>query len=329
MPFTYGELQAEMDLINRAYIDVMCRRRQGPRLHLPIPDHHNITARFRLGRQNAAALFEMTRATACRTSRTFVELGLEPNMIRSMCCRLQLDLRELLKRGNGLFGSAEQTGSLGVVTVNCARLGHLHAGDEAALLARLDELLELSRKPEVKRKGHPAPDGPGPVPHTKRYLGTLRNHFSTLGVNGINEDDPQLQRRRARHHQPQASSRARLLDHVRARMVAFQEETGHPLQPGRRRRRHHHRFAKDRKRFPRHRSRQAPPASRTTPTRRNCRWAGRRPVRGAHARREELQTKYTGGTVLHLYMNEARQLTRSLPRPGAARSSASATPYIT
>ena len=99
-----------------------------------------------------------------------------------------LDLTELLKRGNGLFGSAEQTGSLGVVTINCARLGHLYAGDEEALYARLDHLLELARTSlELKRKVIQHHIDGGLFPYTKRYLGTLRNHFSTVGVNGINE----------------------------------------------------------------------------------------------------------------------------------------------
>jgi ribonucleoside-triphosphate reductase len=145
------------------------------------------------------------------------------------CCRLQLDLRELLKRGNGLFGSAEQTGSLGVVTINCARLGYQYKGDEAGLHQRLDTLLELGKDSlEVKREVIQHYMDNGLFPFTKRYLGTLRNHFSTLGVNGINEmirnftDD--------QHDITTSNGQAlaiRLLDHIRARMVEFQEETGH------------------------------------------------------------------------------------------------------
>ena len=109
-------------------------------------------------------------------------------MIRSMCCRLQLDLRELLKRGNGLFGSAEQTGSLGVVTLNCARLGYVFAQDEEGLFKRIEELLEIARTSlELKRKVIQRHMDQGLFPYTKRYLGTLRNHFSTVGVNGLNE----------------------------------------------------------------------------------------------------------------------------------------------
>ena len=159
----------------------------------------------------------------------FLNSELKPNMVRSMCCRLQLDLRELLKRGNGLFGSAEQTGSLGVVTINCARLGYLYAGDEIGLFERLDALLGYAHDSlEVKRKVIQRHIDQGLFPYTKRYLGTLRNHFSTIGVNGINEmirnftgDDDDITT-------PEGHAFAvRLLDHVRARIVAFQEETGH------------------------------------------------------------------------------------------------------
>jgi ribonucleoside-triphosphate reductase len=113
----------------------------------------------------------------------FIKSDLSPHMVRSMCCRLQLDLRELLKRGNGLFGSAEQTGSIGVVTINCARFGYLFKGDEAGLLERLDGLLELGKGClETKRKVIQRHIDGGLFPYTKRYLGNLRNHFSTLGV---------------------------------------------------------------------------------------------------------------------------------------------------
>ena len=146
MPFAYGELQAEMDLINKAYIDVMASGdAKGRVFTFPIPTY-NITPDFDWSSPNALALFDMTARYGLPYFQNFINSELKPNQIRSMCCRLQLDLRELLKRGNGLFGSAEQTGSLGVVTVNCARLGFVFAGDEAGLLARLDDLLELARQ---------------------------------------------------------------------------------------------------------------------------------------------------------------------------------------
>ncbi|MDX9970006.1 MAG: ribonucleoside triphosphate reductase [Porticoccaceae bacterium] len=307
MPFAYGELQAEMDLINRAYIDVMTTGdARGRVFTFPIPTY-NITADFDWDTPNATALFEMTARYGLPYFQNFINSELKPNQIRSMCCRLQLDLRELLKRGNGLFGSAEQTGSLGVVTVNCARLGHVHAGDEAALFARLDELLELGRQSlEIKRKVIQRLMDQGLFPYTRRYLGTLRNHFSTLGVNGINE----MIRNFTRGAHDITSEwghgfAARLLDHVRARMVAFQEETGHlynleatPAEGTT------YRFAKeDRKRFPG--ILQAGTAQNPYYTN-----SSQLPVGftddpfEALERQDELQRRYTGGTVLHLYMNE-------------------------
>ncbi|HRM65713.1 MAG TPA: ribonucleoside triphosphate reductase, partial [Comamonas denitrificans] len=188
MPFCYGELQAEMDMINRAYIDVMTTGdAKGRVFTFPIPTY-NITKDFPWESENAQLLFDMTAKYGLPYFQNFINSELEPNMVRSMCCRLQLDLRELLKRGNGLFGSAEQTGSLGVVTINCARLGYQHAGDEAGLFAALDRLMELGKQSlETKRKLIQRLMDQGLFPYTKRYLGTLRNHFSTLGVNGINE----------------------------------------------------------------------------------------------------------------------------------------------
>ena len=229
MPFMYGDLQVEMDMINRAYIEVMTTGdAKGRVFTFPIPTY-NITRDFPWESENAQLLFEMTAKYGLPYFQNFVNSELEPNMVRSMCCRLQLDLRELLKRGNGLFGSAEQTGSIGVVTVNCARLGHLHQGDEDGLLGALDALLELGKQSlEVKRKLIQRLMDQGLFPYTKRYLGTLRNHFSTLGVNGLNE--------MVRNFSADAyditteSGHAlvlRLLDHVRERIVAFQEETGH------------------------------------------------------------------------------------------------------
>ena len=238
----------------------------------------------------------------------FLNSDLEPHMVRSMCCRLQLDLRELLKRGNGLFGSAEQTGSVGVVTVNCARLGHLHRGDEAGLMARLDRLLELGRDVlETKRKVVQRYIDQGLYPYTRRYLGTLRNHFSTLGVNGINEMVRNFSGDADDLTTPAGHALAlRLLDRVRARMTEFQEQTGHlynleatPAEGTT------YRFAReDRKRYPGilqagteaqpyyTNSSQLPVGHTDDPFQ-------------ALAQQEALQGKYTGGTVLHLYMNEA------------------------
>jgi ribonucleoside-triphosphate reductase (formate) len=307
MPYAYGELQAEMDMINRAYIEVMSEGDMKGRVFtFPIPTY-NITPDFDWESPNAERLFEMTARYGLPYFQNFVNSELKPNMIRSMCCRLQLDLRELLKRGNGLFGSAEQTGSLGVVTVNCARLGHLFAQDEPGLLARLDELLDLGRQSlEIKRKVIQRYMDQGLFPYTRRYLGTLRNHFSTLGVNGINEMVRNFTHDGHDITTPWGHAfAARLLDHVRARMLQFQEETGHmynleatPAEGTT------YRFAKeDRKRFPdilqagtdAHpyytNSSQLPVGFTADPFE-------------ALERQDDLQRKYTGGTVLHLYMNE-------------------------
>ncbi|MGL4809567.1 MAG: ribonucleoside triphosphate reductase, partial [Giesbergeria sp.] len=297
MPFCYGELQAEMDLINRAYIDVMTTGdAKGRVFTFPIPTY-NITKDFPWESENAAALFEMTAKYGLPYFQNFVNSELEPHMVRSMCCRLQLDLRELLKRGNGLFGSAEQTGSVGVVTINCARLGYQYAGDEAGMYAALDRLLELGKQSlEVKRKLIQRLMDQGLFPYTKRYLGTLRNHFSTLGVNGINEMVRNFTGDAHDITSPQGHQFAvRLLDHVRARIVQIQEETGHlynleatPAEGTT------YRFAKeDKKRWPA--IAQAGTASQpyyTNSSQLPVGWTDD-PFE-ALARQEELQTKYTG-----------------------------------
>jgi ribonucleoside-triphosphate reductase len=307
MPFCYGDLQAEMDRINRAYIEVMTEGdAKGRVFTFPIPTY-NITPDFDWDHPNCEALFAMTAKYGLPYFQNFLNSELRPNMIRSMCCRLQLDLRELLKRGNGLFGSAEQTGSLGVVTINCARLGYLHAGDENALFARLDELCGWARDSlEVKRKVIQRLIDQGLFPYTKRYLGTLRNHFSTIGVNGVNEMIRNFTGDADDITTPRGHALAvRLLDHLRARIVEVQEQTGHmynleatPAEGTT------YRFAKlDRKRWPDILQAGTP----VTPYYTN---STQLPVKftddpfEALARQEELQTKYTGGTVLHLYMNE-------------------------
>lgn len=308
MPFAYGDLQAEMDMINRAYIEVMMAGdAKGRVFTFPIPTY-NITPDFDWDHPNTERLFEMTARYGLPYFQNFLNSDLEPHMVRSMCCRLQLDLRELLKRGNGLFGSAEQTGSVGVVTINCARLGHTCRGDEAALMARLDLLLGLGRDVlETKRKVVQRYIDQGLYPYTRRYLGTLRNHFSTLGVNGINEMIRNFSGDAEDVTTPAGHALAvRLLDRVRARMTEFQEETGHlynleatPAEGTT------YRFAReDRKRYPGilqagteaqpyyTNSSQLPVGHTDDPFE-------------ALALQESLQGKYTGGTVLHLYMNEA------------------------
>lgn len=314
MPFAYGDLRQEMEMINRAYIEVMMAGDAKSRVFtFPIPTY-NITPDFDWDHPLSDLLFEMTAKYGLPYFQNFVNSDLQPNMVRSMCCRLQLDLRELLKRGNGLFGSAEQTGSLGVVTLNCARLGHLHRGDESGLMSRVDELLELAKNSlEIKRKIIQRHIDNGLFPYTRRYLGTLRNHFSTIGVNGINE---MIRNFTGDAHDITSQWGHRFacgfLDHIRSRITAFQERTGHmynleatPAEGTT------YRFAKeDRKRFPGilqagtqdmpyyTNSSQLPVGFTDDPFE-------------ALERQEELQGKYTGGTVLHLYMNERVSSSRS------------------
>lgn len=305
--FTYGDLQPEMDMINRAFMEVMTEGdAKGRVFTFPIPTY-NITKDFPWDSENSDRLFEMTAKYGLPYFQNFLNSDLEPHMVRSMCCRLQLDLRELLKRGNGLFGSAEQTGSIGVVTINMARLGYKHAGDEAGLLDELDRLMNLARVSlELKRKTIQGLIDRGLFPYTKRYLGTLRNHFSTIGVNGVNEMVRNFTGDAYDITDAQGHAMAvRVLDHVRDMLVAFQEETGHmynleatPAEGAT------YRFAReDVKRFP-------DILQAGTPEEPYYTNSSQLPVGytadpfQALAEQEDLQKKYTGGTVLHLYMGE-------------------------
>jgi ribonucleoside-triphosphate reductase (formate) len=307
MPFTYGELKPEMDMINRAYIEVMTEGdAKGRVFTFPIPTY-NITKDFPWDDENTDLLFAMTAKYGLPYFQNFIQSDLSPGMVRSMCCRLQLDLRELLKRGNGLFGSAEQTGSIGVVTVNCARLGYQFKNDEAGLYKRLDALLVLAKNSlELKRKVIQRHMDAGLFPYTKRYLGTLNNHFSTIGVNGVNEMIRNFTS--DKHHVADDWGQqfaCDVLDHIRDRLVIFQEETGHmynleatPAEGTT------YRLAKeDQKRFPG--ILQAGVVERPYYTNSSQLPAGYTddPFL-ALTLQDELQTKYTGGTVLHLYMNE-------------------------
>ena len=262
----------------------------------------------------------------------FINSDLDPGMIRSMCCRLQLDMRELLKRGNGLFGSAELTGSIGVVTVNMARLGYRFAGDEDALVAELDRYLELGAEILEQRRAtvQGLIDG-GLYPYTKRYMGTLDNHFSTLGVNGMNEMLRNFTGDRLTLVDAEGREMCeRILDHVREKMVEFQERTGHmfnleatPAEGAT------YRFAKeDRSRFPgilqagtEHNpyytnSSQLPVGATEDPFE-------------ALELQDELQAKYTGGTVLHLYMNEQMSSARACRELVRRALSTFRLPYLT
>lgn len=305
--FTYGDLQAEMDTINRAYIEVMMEGDADGRVFtFPIPTY-NMTKDFDWESDNARALFDMTAKYGLPYFQNFINSELDPGMIRSMCCRLQLDLRELLKRGNGLFGSAELTGSIGVVTVNAARLGYMWAGDEEALYERLDHLMDLASSTlEKKRIKIAELMERGLFPYSERYLGGLGNHFSTIGVNGVNEAI-----RNFTHDKEDITTEwghafaKRLLAHMRERLVQYQEKTGNlynleatPAEGTT------YRFAKeDRKRF----SNIIQAGTDKNPYYTNSSQLPVSHTQDAFQALEEqadLQSMYTGGTVLHLYMNE-------------------------
>ena len=330
--FVYGDLQEEMAMINKAYIEVMMRGdAKGRVFTFPIPTY-NITPDFDWDHPNCEPLFEMTAKYGLPYFQNFLNSDLKPNHVRSMCCRLQLDLRELLKRGNGLFGSAEQTGSLGVVTLNCARIGYLSKGDEGAFFNRIDTLLQIAKTSlELKRKIIQRHMDAGLFPYTKRYLGSLRNHFSTIGVNGINECIRNFTGGRENITTPAGFELAlKTLDHIRARIVAFQEETGHlynleatPAEGAT------YRFAKeDIKRFPDilhagtverpyyTNSSQLPAGFTDDPFE-------------ALGRQEELQRRYTGGTVLHLYMGERMSSAESCKKLVKRALEGYRIPYIT
>ena len=306
-PFTYGDLKEEIHMINKAYITVMMKGDiKGRPFTFPIPTY-NMTPDFPWEDDNTELLFEMTAKYGLPYFQNFINSVLKPGQIRSMCCRLQLDLRELLARGNGLFGSAEQTGSIGVITFNCARLGYVYKGDEAGLFARVDELMNIARTSlEIKRKVIQRLIDNGLFPFTKRYLGTLRNHFSTIGVNGINEMIRNFTN--DEHNIADQWGQAfaeKFLDYIRARMVKIQEETGHmynleatPAESAT------YRFAReDKKRY----KGIIQAGTEENPYYTN---SSQLPVGftddpfEALDLQSNLQTKYTGGTVLHLYMGQ-------------------------
>ena len=306
-PFTYGELQEEMDMINRAFLEVMGEGdAKGRPFTFPIPTY-NITQTFPWESKNIDLLFEMTAKYGLPYFTNYINTGKSPSETRSMCCRLSLDLNQLKRRGGGLFGSVEQTGSVGVVTLNCARLGYLYKGDEPAMMARLDELLNLAKTSlEIKRKTIQKHLDNGLFPYTRRYLGTLRNHFSTIGVNGINEMIRNFTNDQHNITDKEGQAMAeRVLDHIREKMLQFQEETQNmynleatPAEGTT------YRFAReDQKRYPDIIQAGTPEGPYYTNS-------SQLPVNYSDDPYEvldlqdQLQAKYTGGTVLHLYMNE-------------------------
>ncbi|WP_323592986.1 ribonucleoside triphosphate reductase [Aliarcobacter butzleri] len=319
---TYKDFQKEMNLINKAYYEIMTQGdKTGQPFTFPIPTV-NITEDFDWYGENTDLLFENTAKIGSSYFQNFIgsqytkdekgnlienEQAYKPGHVRSMCCRLQLDLRELLKRGGGLFGSAEMTGSIGVVTINMARLGYLYKGDIDSLLKRLEELMDLAKESlEIKREFINSMYERGLYPYTKRYLKSFNNHFSTIGVNGMNE-----MLKNFFYENVDISTKVgnkfciEILDFMRNKMIKYQEETGNlynleatPAEGTT------YRFAKeDKKRYKDiiqagfdkniyyTNSSQLPADFTDDPFE-------------ALELQDELQCKYTGGTVLHLYMRE-------------------------
>jgi len=306
MDFTYGDCKAEMDRINRAFIQLMLAGdAEGRGFQYPIPTY-NITADFDWDSENAQLLFEMTSRYGTPYFQNFVNSDLNPADVRSMCCRLQLDKRELRKRGGGLFGSDELTGSIGVVTINLPRIGYL-AQNEEDFFTRLGDLMDLAKESLViKRKVVQRLLDGGLFPYTKRYLQTLDNHFNTIGLVGMNECLLNFFDKNTTIATPKGRDFAlRVLTFMRNRLADYQEETGSlfnleatPAEST------SYRLAKhDKQRYP-----DISTAGTQEPYYTN---STQLPVMqtedifDALDLQEELQTTYTGGTVFHGFLGEA------------------------
>jgi ribonucleoside-triphosphate reductase len=223
--FTYGDCQAEMDVINKVFIELMLEGdADGRGFQYPIPTY-NITRDFDWETENARLLFEMTAKYGTPYFQNFVNSELDPRDVRSMCCRLQLDKRELRKRGGGLFGSDEFTGSIGVVTINLPRIGYL-SGSKNEFFQRLDDLMSLaSQSLTIKRKLINHLLESGLFPYTRRYLRHLDNHFSTIGIVGMNECVLNYLGKDITTDEGKSFS-LEVLEYMRNRLADFQEQTG-------------------------------------------------------------------------------------------------------
>ena len=320
---TYKHFQKEMMVIQKAFYEVLTEGDStGQPFTFPIPTV-NITEDFDWDGENVPLLFENAAKIGSSYFQNFVgsqykydengnkvidEEAYKPDAVRSMCCRLQLDLRELLKRGGGLFGSAEMTGSIGVVTINLARLGYLYKGNKNLLYSKLGELMDLAKDTlEKKRVFINTLYERGLYPYTKRYLPHLRNHFSTIGLNGMNEMLRNFSNDTMNTAEPQGIAFAEdVLHFMRERIRGYQETTGNlynleatPAEGTT------HRFAReDQKRFP-------DIIQSGTPGHRYYTNSSQLPAGYTHdlfkalKMQDKLQCCYTGGTVFHMYMNEA------------------------
>ena len=302
--YTYGDCQKEMDIINKVFIELMIEGdANGRGFAYPIPTY-NITRDFDWNSENAKLLFTMTAQYGTPNFQNFVNSDLNPSDVRSMCCRLQLDKRELRRRGGGLFGADEFTGSIGVVTINMPQIGYL-ANNEDEFYKRLDYLMELAKESLcTKRKVIQKLYDSGLFPYTRRYLKTLVNHFNTIGLCGMNECC--LNFLGVDITKPKGKAFAeKVLQHMRERMQDFQEETGDlfnleatPAESTSYRLARH-----DKEQFP-----DIITSGTNEPFYTN---SSQLPVDytadvfEALDHQEALQTKYTGGTMFHIFMGEA------------------------
>jgi ribonucleoside-triphosphate reductase len=312
MDFCYGDCADEMERVNRLFIELMLEGdADGRGFQYPIPTY-NITSGFDWESENARLLFEMTSRYGTPYFQNFINSDLDPADVRSMCCRLRLDKRELRKRGGGLFGSDEFTGSLGVVTINLPRIGYL-ARDEKDFYSRLTDLMELARDSLIiKRKVISRLLDTGLFPYTRRYLSTLDNHFNTIGLVGMNEcllnllgKDAPISTEKGRAFALEA------LGFMRRKLADFQEETGDlfnleatPAEST------SYRLAKhDKERYPDIISAGTAEPYYTNSTQLPVMQT--EDIFDALDLQEELQAAYTGGTVFHCFLGEAIEDWRS------------------
>ena len=309
MDFTYGDCKPEMDLVNKAFIELMIEGdRNGRGFQYPIPTY-SITRDFDWSpTENNKLLFEMTAKYGTPYFSNYINSDMEPSDVRSMCCRLRLDLRELRKKSGGFFGSGESTGSIGVVTLNMPRLAYL-ATDEKDFYARLDKLMDIAaRSLKIKRDVITKLLDEGLYPYTKHYLGTFNNHFSTIGLVGMNEAglNAKWLRKDMTHKETQEFT-IEVLNHMRERLSDYQEKYGDlynleatPAESTA------YRFAKhDKERYPDIIT--AAKSCDDTPYYTN---SSHLPVGytedvfSALDIQDELQTLYTSGTVFHAFLGE-------------------------
>lgn len=301
---TYADYQDEMDMFNRAFCEVLNEGDADGRIFtFPIPTY-NITRDFDWGSGNADILFEMTAKFGTPYFQNFVNSSLRPGDVRSMCCRLQLNMKELRNKTGGLFGSGEKTGSVGVVTINMAKIGFLSKNEEQ-YFQRLGNLMELASKSlEIKRKEVERNMNTGLLPFSKHYLGNLNTHFSTIGLIGMNESCMNFLNTDI--STPEGRKFAlRTLDFMRERLVAIQKETGHiynlEATPGEGT---SYRLAKT--------DRKVHPVIKTSGTAERPFYTNSTQLPVGHTddvfdaldHQDELQCKYTGGTVLHGFIGE-------------------------